>query len=72
MPTGAPLTFKLAIMGQRYGIAIPHSSAEALHEVLVSLPSFYARSSSYGYLTDAFEVKGADAYIFVAEEKKTG
>ena len=59
-------------MGHRYGIAIPHASAEALHEVLISLPSFYARSSSYGYLTDGFEAKGADAYLFVAKENRVG
>ena len=58
-------------MGHRYGIRIPLSSAEALHEVLISLPSFYARSSSYGYFTDAFETKDADAYLFLAEKNRS-
>jgi len=59
-------------MGHKYGLRFSHVSDEAIHQALVSQPTFYARSSDYGYCTDGFETKNADAYLFVALENRVG
>lgn len=58
-------------MGHIYGVRIPDASTEKLHNFLVSLSSFYARSSAYGYLTNGFKSKNVEAYIFVAAESRS-
>jgi hypothetical protein len=59
-------------MGHRYGIKILDSSEHEIHQALISLPSYYARSSELGYLTDGFEVRNANAYIFIRAENRIG
>lgn len=59
-------------MGHIYGLRFSYDSEETVHQLLVSLPSFFARSSEYGYRTDGFEAKNADAYIFVAAKNRVG
>jgi hypothetical protein len=59
-------------MSHRYKLKFSYTSKHIVHQLLVSLSSFYARSSVYGYLTDGFETKNADAYIFIAPENHVG
>lgn len=59
-------------MSHQYRLRFSHTSERAIHQLLVSLPSFYARSSDYGYRIDGFEAKNADAYLFVVREHRVG